>query len=224
MSYINLGLIFIAGLNLGLAIFIFLLNPKNKINLSLSLGIFFLAAWTLGMAMFREAGTERMAWFWSYVQNASGAFIVIPFYFFSVYFPHQGQSIKTRNIFLVFLSALVMFCVVVVPGFWVKKIYLIPSNNQYDLNAIGVLYFNLHFFCYLLLSFRNLLKKYLVSSGFAKRQIFVTLIATSIIAIFGSVFSALIPLIFLQLGPYWLGPYFSLPMLIILVRFVYTNN
>lgn len=224
MHYVNLGLIFISGLNLGLATLIHLLNPKNKINRTLSLAVLFLATWTLGIAMFRQSSTESSAWFWTYVQNMSGALIVIPFYLFSIYFPYQTKTIDKKNKLLIFLSIIIVFFIVIIPGVWIKKIYLIQSSNYYDLNLLGVLYFNFHFLVYLILAFYTLIKKYFESLGFVKRQIFVTLVATSIIALFGSFFSAIIPLVFLQLGPYWLGPYFSLPMLIILVKFVFSNK
>ncbi|MFA6215589.1 MAG: histidine kinase N-terminal 7TM domain-containing protein [Patescibacteria group bacterium] len=220
MYWVNLGLIFIAGLNFGLALLIWLINPKNKINITFALSVFFVAAWTLGIAMFRESQTETMALVWAWVQNGSGGLIVIPFFLFSLYFPYQSYVLKKWQIFLIILSLSVFLAVVFVPNWWIKKIYLEPSNNDYLTNRWGIGYFNLHFYFYLFLAFSNLLKKYKVSQGFQKKQLLSVVSTTGIIALFGGIFGAIIPLILARLGPYYLGPFFSLPMVIFLSRFV----
>jgi hypothetical protein len=225
MSLINLGLIFVAGLDLGLAILIYLLNPKNKININLALSIFFLATWTLGVAMFREAKTESAAFIWTWVQNGSGSFVVVPFFLFSLYFPYQNRILEKWHKVLIVLSILIISIVVVVPGIWTKEIYLSPSKNDYSLNFLGVFYFNLHFFGYLILAFYNLVTKYIQNEGFIKKQLFHMIIAAGIISLFGGMLAAIIPLILLRsIGPYWIGPYFAVPTVIILLRFIYKKD
>jgi hypothetical protein len=221
MYWVNLGLIFVAGLNLGLALLIWLINPKNKINITFALGVFFVATWTLGIAMFRESQTETMALVWTWVQNASGSYIVIPFFLFSLYFPYQNYVLRRWQIALIALSAAVITLVVVISNAWVIDIRLSPHDNDYLINAWGVGYFNLHFYFYLVFAFYNLLRKYKSNRGFIRKQLSYVILFTGIIALFGGIFGALIPLMMLSTaGPYWLGPYFSLPMVIFLSRFV----
>jgi hypothetical protein len=224
MYWINIALVVVAGLNFGFAILVYLLNPKNKINITFALSVFFIAAWTFGMAMFREAKTETEAWVWTWLQNGSGAFLVIPFYFLSIYFPYPHKRIKNWQIGLIVLSIIVISLVVIIPGAWISKIYLVPSNNDYDLNKFGIIYFNIHFYTYLFLAFRNLFQKYRKSDGFIRVQLYYFLISAGIIALFGSIFAVFVPLAFGMLGPYWLGPFFSLPMIIILIYFLYRQR
>jgi len=225
MQWINLGLIFVAGLNVGLALLIWMLNPKNKINITFALSIFFLAVWALGIAMFREAQQEKIALMWTWVQNGSGSLIVIPFFLFSLYFPYQDKVLKKWQIFLIIMSIVAILAVVVASNAWVKEIRLDPPNNDYNINFWGVLYFNIHFYFYLILAFYNLFNKYKKSQGFMKTQLLYVILATGIIASFGGIFGAIIPLFLLRsAGPYYLGPYFSLPFVILTVRFIYRKD
>jgi len=225
MYWINLSLIFVAGLNVGLALLIWLRNPKNKINITFALGVFFVATWTLGMAMFRESRTETAALIWTWIQNGSGSFIVIPFFLFSLYFPYQNKVLKKWQIILIAISIVIISLVVVVSNAWTKEIRLSPSNNDYNINFWGIAYFNLHFYFYLILAFYNLFKKYKESQGFIRKQLLYIILFGGIIALFGGIFGAIIPLIMLSTaGPYWLGPYFSLPMVIFLSWFIYKKD
>src|SRR3989338_388236 len=137
MSLINIGLIFVAGLDLGMAFLMWLRNPKNKINISFAVAIFFLATWTLGVAMFGEAATMKSAWFWVWIQNFAGGLMVIPFFIFSIYFPYQNFVLKNWHKFLIFLSIGALAINVFVPGIWIKVIYLQPHNNDYLINRWG---------------------------------------------------------------------------------------
>lgn len=221
MHPINLSLIFIAGLNVGMGLLIFLRNPKNKINISFSITILMLAGWIFGVSMFREATTETVAWIWSWVQNGFGSFLVVPFFLFSLYFPYQNFVLKLWHKVLIILSLVVITYVVVMPGVWVVKINLHPHANDYVLNMVGLAYFNLHFFFYLMFTFYNLIKKYIDSEGIFKSQLRYLIWGTGIMAFFGSMFSSIYPLATQTLGPYWIASYFSLPMIIILTHLIF---
>ena len=119
MSLINLGLIFVAGIDLGFAIFVYLLNPKNKINISLALTVLLVSSWTFGMALFRSSYNQTDALMWTWVQNGSGALLVVPLFFLSVYFPYQNIILKTWQLYLIALSIIIMMAVVFIPGAWV---------------------------------------------------------------------------------------------------------
>lgn len=224
MHWVNLGLIFVAGLNISLALLIWLRNPKNKINITFAVTVFLVGTWTLGMALFREAQTVQTAWIWTWVQNGSGAILVIPFFFLSIYFPYQSKILKSWQILLIGISIVVMLLITIVPGIWVKEIILRPSDNTYELGRLGIIYFNIHFYFYVILAFYTLFQKYKISQGFIKTQLTYMMTAAAIIGFFSSNFAVLFPLIFNQLGPYWLGPYSSLPMIIILTWFIFRKD
>lgn len=224
MHPINLSLIFIAGLNVGMGLLIFLRNPKNKINISFSITILMLAGWIFGVSMFREATTETAAWIWSWIQNGMGSFLVVPFFLFSLYFPYQNFVLKLWHKILIALSLVVVTYVVVMPGVWVVKINLHPHANDYVLNMVGLAYFNLHFFFYLVFTFYNLIKKYIASEGIFKSQLRYLIWGTGIMAFFGSIFSSIYPLVTQTLGPYWIASYFSLPMIVVLSYLIFKKN
>jgi len=222
MHYINLGLIFVAGLDVGLAALIYWRNKRSKINISFALGVLFLALWTLGVAMFREATTQPVALFWTWIQNGFGSYLVIPFFCFSLYFPYQNYVLKKWQIFLIVVSTVIMTLIVIIPGFWIRTINLVPFNNDYDLNFWGIVYFNLYFYFYSIFGFVNLFKKYFSANGFAKVQLSYIISALGVVALVGSIFAVFIPLLVLHsVGPYWIGPYFSLPMIAIIIHFLY---
>ena len=185
MDWTILGLIFIAGLNIGLASLVWLKNPKNKINITFFATVFLVATWTLGMAFFREAKTEQLAWLGTWLQNGSGAMLVIPFFLLSIYFPYQNKVLKKWQILLISISAVIILLVVVIPGIWVKKIILDPPNNTYQLGKFGITYYNIHFYFYVILAFYIFFQKYKTSQGFIKKQLFYLIAAAAIIAIFG---------------------------------------
>ena len=169
MSPINIGLIFVAVLNLGMALLIWLRNPKNKINISFALTIFFLATWTFSISVFREATTVLGAWIWTWVQNGSGALVVIPFFLFTNYFPHQGFRFTLLHKFVIGISISVVLWVVITPGLWTEQIVLMPYANDYYNNRWGLGYFTIHFYTYLIYSFYLLYNKFYNSSGFTRK-------------------------------------------------------
>lgn len=224
MSPINLSLIFISGLNVGMAILILYRNYRNKINVYFSLTIMFVAMWILGVSMFREADSIFSAKLWTWVQNGFGAAIVVPFFLFSVHFPYKKYELNLLHKFLIFLSSFVMLLVVVSPNFWVNEIIIAPHDNNYILNPLGLAYFNFYFLVFMILSFHGFILKYLESSGFLKRQLWYVLVSTGIASVFGYFFAGIMPLLTRELGLYWIGPFFSLPMVLVLTLFIVRKN
>ena len=219
MAIQNLGLIFVAGLDLGVALLIWLKNPRNRINIWLAISILFLGIWTLAVGMFKEAGTIDGAWFWTIVQNGSGAIMVVPFFIFSVYFPYQHFYFKAWHKWLMVFSLIIMLVIVCTPGAWTQKIILNPHDNDYETNRWGLGYFGLHFYFYIIFAYVNLIKKYLKSFGVIRDQLKYIIVGTGIISFFGSIFGIVIPLYLAGLGPHWIGPYFAVFMIIVLIYF-----
>jgi len=223
MFYINISLIFIAGLNVGLALFIWLRNPKNKINIYYSLGVFFIGLWALGASLFREADGLLEARIWTWFQNGFGALIVIPLLFFSINFPYASRKVSILQKILIWISILAVLYVAIIPGVWYTKINLTPHANDYEINLTGYLYFLIFLLFYLILSFIILIKKYFKSEGFQKTQLKYLIIASGITGVFATINSAILP-IWLNAEYNWIGPLFSLPLIVIVSYFLFKKE
>jgi len=221
MHWTNIGLLIVAGMNLGMALFIWLKNPKNKINVNLSLTIIFVGLWALGIAMLRESTVVSHAWFWSFFQNASGVLIVVPFFFFSTYFPFQNIILKKWHKILIVLSVIIMLLINFVPGWWISSIIISPPKTYYIFNRIGAAYFEIYIYFYLISAFTILIRKYLTSGGFIKIQLRYIINGLGVLAIFGSFFAVLLPFIYGNNSMNWPGPYFALFMVATLSYFVF---
>lgn len=221
MSLINLSLVFIAALNGAMAALIFFRNPKNKINISFSITLLFLTIWIIGMVMFREAESEKMALLWTWIQNGFGSYLAITFFLFAIYFPYQNFILKNWQKSLIVLSIVVITLIVIMPGVWVTKINFIPHSNDYDFNRLGLIYFNLHFLFYVFSAFYILINKYKISQGVTKRQLGYLIVATGFMVIFGTAFAAIYPLFTATLGPYWMAAYFTIPMILVISHLIF---
>ncbi|MBU1163955.1 hypothetical protein KKA15_00140 [Patescibacteria group bacterium] len=223
MQYINIGLIFIAGLNVGLAFLIWRRNPKNKINISYALAVLFVGIWTLGAGMFRGVDNLFAARIWTWVQNGFGSVAAVSFYFFSLYFPFQKKQISLLAKVLVVVSIIIVMFVVVAPGVWYSQIYLDPPNNDYEIALPGYLYFVVFFLFYMGGAFYHLTRKYLTSEGFVKQQLKVVIYATGLLSIASTLFNVLLPY-WINVEQNWIAPYFSIIMVIILTNYIFKKE
>jgi len=225
MQLINLGLIFITGLNIALAILIWARNPKNKINISFAITILLVGIWSLGVALFREAQTASAAWFWTWIQFSAGVLIVVPFFYFSLYFPYRKYILKKWQKIVIVLSVVLVTLDVVIPGAWITDINITSSGIDYLVtNRTGLIYANVFVLVHLVLAFYNFYIKYIESTGFTKKQLFYVMIATGIMAIFGFTFGTAVPLIIASKGPHWLGPYSSIFMILLISYFIFKKE
>jgi|SRR3989338_9645020 len=224
MSLINIGLIFVAGLDLGIALLIWLRNPKNKINISLPVGIVFLAIWTFGSAMMREATSVSSALFWGKILNIGGIVLIVPFWLFSEYFPYQIKKLSKIKISLAFLMMVIILIVLYIPNLYLLEsgIVLNPSSNNYHFNH-GYKLFVAYFLFFMFLAYYNFFTKYKNSQGFLRTQLYYIIVGTGVVSLFGTIFGAITPL-FYEGRYFWIGPYFALPMIVILTYFVFKNS
>ena len=125
---------------------------------------------------------------------------------------------------MILASIFFVWLVVIIPGAWVKTINLNAPNNTYIMNRLGIGYFNLHFYFYLIAAYYNFFKKFRVSGGLSRTQLSYFIFGTIILAVIGSIFAAFIPLVLGELGPYWIGPFFAVPTIIVLLRFIYKKD
>ena len=80
--------------NLVLGLFVYLQNPKSRINISYAITAFVAVFWIIAIFLYGEAKTASEAFLWSRVAGALSAYIPLLFlYFFSV-FPKEDNPPK----------------------------------------------------------------------------------------------------------------------------------
>lgn len=222
MSLINIGLILVAGLNIGMAILILLRNPKNKINIYFFLTVLFLGFWALGEGLFRETTVASIALFWARFENLSGFLVAVFFTFFAIHYPYESFKLKPAYLWLMILGAVSVFIVASQP-LYIYEVILQPHNNDFISNAFGRYYFSAFFVAYTLAGFYFLTKKYFESKGIIKRNLFIILLATGIMGFFGTVLGIFVTAITAK-DNVWFVPYFSIPMVLVLVWFIFRKE
>lgn len=222
MSLINIGLILVAGLNLGMAILIFLRNPRNKINIYFSLAVLMLGLWSFGEGMTRMASTEMLGVFWGRFENISGFLTAFFFLFFAVHYPYQLFKLTKVHKFIIFSIAASTIIITMTP-LYIYGAILQPPATDFLSNNFGNQYFAITFIVFVLCSYYLLIRKYCDSQGIIKKNLLSIIIATGIIASMG-VFFGVVVTMFTARNNEWFVPYFSIPMVIILVWFIFRKE
>jgi len=222
MSLINIGLILVAGLNFGMAILILLRNPRNKINIYFFLVVLFLGFWSLGEGIFRESTTASAALFWARFENLSGFLVAVFFVFFAIHYPYESFKLKSSHLWLMFLGALSVFAVASQP-MYIYEAILQPHNNDFISHALGRYYFSIFFVAYTVAGFYFLIKKYFESRGSIRRNLFFILLATGIMGFFGTFLGIIVTAVTAK-DNVWFTPYFSIPMVVVLVWFIFKKD
>lgn len=222
MNLINAGLILVAGLNIGMAILILLRNPRNKINIYFFLTVLFLGLWSLGIGMLREATNESAFLFWAIFENVTGFLVAVFFFFFAVYFPYEIFKLKKVVIFFASIVTILMIGVVS-SHLYVEEVFIVPHNSDYITNIIGRVYYSVFFLTFTVASFYVLIKKYLVSQGEMKRTLGVILLATGFMGTLGTIFGIFVTFYTGNATDAFV-PYFSIPMVLILIWFIFRKT
>ena len=225
MHWINIGLIFIAGLNLLLAIFVWLLNFKNKINITFSLGMVGVTLWAAFEAFIFMSSNSSTIFFWGILTYVSGIFVALNFLLFSFYFPFEQYKIKNSLLTFIFLIFVITIVISSVPGVLVKEGVLGQNlkNNDLILNPTGFLIYAASFFLFFIWSFCNLFFKYIKGSGFVRRQLKYIIFGTFILFAFGSIFDLIVPYFKGEIFG-WVGPYATLIMMISVSLFLFFSG
>jgi len=218
MSLENIILILVAGLNFGLALEVWLINPKNKINIYFALSSLFFGLWSLFEGLAREAQTASLAYLFARGDNGCSLLVVVFFFLFAFYFPYPIKKLGYLSVTLIIATTLFMEYVMWFTDWHLNEIILIPHNNDYTLSLFGRILFACFMFYYTFAAFYLLLKKYFKGLDFAK-NILSVLIATGIVGVFCTFFGVIIPLLFGRNNP-WFAPLFSIPMVIIIAWFL----
>lgn len=221
MHWTNIGLILVAGLDLGMALLIWLRNPRNKINVSFALATIFVGIWSMGSGMLRESITSSGVILWGIILNLGAILLTVFFLLFTFYFPYQIRIISFYKKLYIIISTSICIIILFVPNLWFFRdnIVINPPQNDYTIN-FGYYIFLMIFFIDMIWAYLNLVKKFRLSGGYASIQLLNIIISTGVLSLFGTFFGAITPLFF-KLKYFWIGPYFSLPMIFLLVYFIF---
>lgn len=223
MHWINIGAVFIGGLNVGLALLVYLRNPRNKINIAFSLAALCLGLWTASEALFRESQTEQTAFFWGRFENLFGASVALIFFIFAHYFPYEEKRISKTLKLLMLSTYFGMMAVVLIPGWHIESVSLQPPFTTFYLNVYGRVYYTLFFFFYVISGYYLLIKKYFSIDGILRSNIFTVILGTVFLGSFSTFFGVLTPMVSGHDNP-WFASYFSVPMILIMTWFMLFNG
>lgn len=222
MSLINAGLILVAGLNLGMALLIWMRNPKNKINIYFALAVLMIGLWSFGESMTRMANTEVLGVFWGRFENIFGFLSSFFFLFFAVHYPYELFKLTKIHKFIILLIAASTIIITMTPLYIYGAIVQPPATDFLSYN-FGNQYYAITFIGFVLYSYYLLIRKYRSSQGIIKRNLMNIIVATGIIASFG-VFFGVVVTMFTAKNNEWFVPYFSIPMVVILVWFIFKKE
>lgn len=224
MHWTNIALVIIFGLNLGLALMVWLINPKNKINISFALSAFCFGLWSLMEALFRETDSEGLAFIFARFETSFGSLIVVFFTIFALFFPYQHKKINLFSKILFFVPILILFYLIWFTKYFIESVVILANNgNDFIFNIYGRIYFAIFMFVYPIIAFYWLIKKFFRSTNIFRVNIGYVLVGTGIVGVFCTIFGVIIPLIDGRNNP-WYAPVFSIPMIIILTWFILIGN
>lgn len=224
MHWSNIGLLVVAGLDIGLGLLVWQLNPKHKINIFFALQLLCLGLWALGSGLFRETNNEAMAWFWVALQNINGPLAIIFLFLFSHYFPHQRRLFSLHYQLITAVGVLFVLIISLTPGVWVTRLSINPPNSFWMVNRITHALFFMFFVTFISLAFRNLLGRYIGSQGFPRRQVSSVLGGISILTLISAIFGASLPVFTGEIKYLWVVPYFVLPLIVGSTRLIFSDK
>ncbi len=197
------ALIEIFGLFIG--IWVYLDNPKNRINQFFSLMTFFVLLWVI-FGYLSHSQSLNLSNLILYRLNLAIVCIFFIFaYYFSIYFPKEG---KQNNLLSKSIVALELFIslIMIFTDLIIKEERLTNWGVNFVLGR-GSFVFYLMVYLVTSLVFYNFFKKYFTLSLDDKLKVQYFLIGISLFALFNLTFNVTIPIIWSSFRYYWLGDY-----------------
>ncbi|MBI1975682.1 MAG: hypothetical protein HYS59_01625 [Candidatus Vogelbacteria bacterium] len=206
-------LFIISILNSFLALLV-VLGQKNLVGKVFGLFVVLLSFWSLGLALFLNATSVDSAYFFANSYYVIGATFVSLFLLFSRVFPAKKKFdaldffiVVTPSIFLsiLFLSNKYLF---------LKDITLNGTQKSVSIDTVNYAFFLIFLFIYLSAAFENLLNGYRKATNhIEKAQYRFIIVGTSVAWFFGIIFNIILPW-FNNYSYIWLGPIFTIIMII----------
>lgn len=155
--------------NIILALFIFLKNPKSDTHKYSIFFILVITCWTFTNYFSLHAPTEEMTLFWIKIVMAITSFLGPSIYLLVKVFPERKIKLPKRTKFLIsFLASASMFTAL--SPYMFTSVRIIAGNIQ-PTPGPGIIIFAINFFGFTIAAFINLILKYLRAQGLQKTQL-----------------------------------------------------
>lgn len=222
MGFSTVFLFVIAFINCTLAIFM-VFTSKGKESLSYSLFLLSIAAWSVGLAFFALETNPAAALFIANFYYLAAALIAASFLHFSFVFLRFKTGLPCCVSFLYLPVFFLAFVLLMDPHVLIGHIEILDGQKEVSLNFFSYLLYSVFFIVYVAWSYFNLSKTYCKEKEkTAIIQLKLVIVGTLIGFILASTSNLILPF----LGRYdyiWLGPFFSLWM-IMLVGYAVTRH
>ena len=211
---ISLSLYTVTGLLLALALFVWRARPDSPINRSFSTFTLCIACWSLGIAALYAGGSRS---FWARIIFATASLVPVTFLAFTHYYPRPGRW-PTRTV-LYFASVVAGACAVLsaATGLIVKDVAMSALGPT---RTVGVMYaaFATYFVLTWLAGFTSLAMKLYRAKGTERAHL--RYVGTAILLGAAGAITTNLVLPFMIGHSYysWLGPYFSLPFMVLIAH------
>ena len=221
LQYTLLAIVAIA--NLAWAIYIFVINPRNFINIFFGLAAFANGLWAGVYAVVNPLATDpRHALFLFSLTNMLGIIIALSFFLFTYFFPYMRKPLTGGTVWHVILSlfsigflnfsGLLNISVEKIDGAWV-------STYHPQVYIVYIAYI-LFYFGY---GFYNLLSTKIKGEEYYPQRVLPVIYGTMVAVVFGVIFSLILP----YLTPWkyeWVAPYFSVFMIVYMSYFIFIKK
>ncbi|KKT35969.1 MAG: hypothetical protein UW24_C0001G0005 [Parcubacteria group bacterium GW2011_GWA2_44_12] len=207
-------LLIIATCNIAWALFIWLRNPKDKINIFFSLTVFGLSIWSALVAMLGLfISSHDLSITIRKDSFIAPLFAVLNFLIFTYYYPYRKKVLSSITIALLLLSFTVTV-ILVSSDIFIKEAVNINGEWIHTYNPLIYGVFSLVLLFYLWCGFYNLFSSALTGDKGIPYRARVVIVASGAVAVFGLIFSLLMPYIDPVYTRFnWIGPASSLFMI-----------
>ncbi|MBU1148653.1 hypothetical protein KKI23_01040 [Patescibacteria group bacterium] len=190
---IHAAIFFITALlEIVLALYVYLRNRKNEINVSFALFVFGGFLYALASALFLSMD-EGVALFWGKMSYLGGTLAAVFFLYFSLTFPFKKLAISWLHKIAFFLP-IILFTILIFSTDTFTTSFFEENNLRYLKLGPSYDLFVIFFVCYWIWALVNLFNKYKVSDGIHRWQLKYFLWGAVITSIIIVVFDLFLPL------------------------------
>ena len=207
MNIENIILLVTTILNLCLAIFIYFKDRKDEVNIAFASFAFFIATWSLMLALFRfESDLGRAIW-WMKLTYVSATLIGCSFWCFASKFPKKEQLNSKYNLGI-FIPTVIIFILLLIPDFLIKDVSFTYWGKEATLDRFHLAIFTIYFVFFFFGGLCIIWKKYRIASGILRRQLLYILFSVLVAGSLGVFFNLILP--WCQNHRFiWVGPIFT---------------
>lgn len=202
-------LFFVSIFNLILAVFIFINEPKNKVNIWFSAFAFCMCLWAMMLLLFRNVPFPYAHFF---MRNSylSAIGIAISFWYFIHFFPRK-RKLHFLNSTLPLILTLILLALFLNPSFISKEVLELANGERTVLvDTFGYIIFSVHFLFFFFGAIILLWLVYRKEKGILKKHSQLLMYSVLFAGSFGVFFNLILPSPFFQNFKYiHLGPLFT---------------